>query len=52
MPKGQPTERRKTVTTVTHVKPHSNWGPGKEPQSVRDAYDAQLKAQGKSGGDK
>lgn len=30
----------KTVR-ITHRKPHSAWGPGKEPQSVRDAYDAQ-----------
>ncbi|MGV9535047.1 hypothetical protein ACWEU6_22010 [Streptosporangium sandarakinum] len=40
------------ITTVTHPKPHSNWGPGKEPASgwpgttgtgARDAYDAQQK---------
>ncbi|MEU9837333.1 hypothetical protein AB0D67_37850 [Streptosporangium sp. NPDC048047] len=42
------------TTTVTHVEPHANWGPGKEPASgwpgtgsgARDAYDAQQGGKG------
>ena len=31
-----------TVTLVQHARPAQNYGPGKEPQSVRDAWDAHL----------
>jgi hypothetical protein len=30
------------VTIVQHPQPGQNYGPGKEPQSVRDAWDAHL----------
>lgn len=33
------------VTIVQHARPGQNYGPGREPQSVRDAWDAHLKAQ-------
>ena len=34
-----------TVTLVQHARPAQNYGPGKEPQSVRDAWDAHLQNQ-------
>ena len=34
-----------TVTLVQHARPAQNYGPGKEPQSVRDAWDAHLHSQ-------
>ena len=34
-----------TVTLVQHARPAQNYGPGKEPQSVRDAWDAHLHRQ-------
>jgi hypothetical protein len=33
------------VTTVQHPRPSQNYGPGKEPQAVRDAWDKHLQAQ-------
>jgi hypothetical protein len=33
------------VTIVHHPRPGQNHGPGNEPQSVRDAWDAHLQAQ-------
>jgi hypothetical protein len=30
-------------THVQHSRPTQAWGPGREPQSVRDAYDAQAR---------
>lgn len=33
------------VTIVHHPSPGRNYGPGREPQSVRDAWDAHLQAQ-------
>lgn len=33
------------LTIVHHPRPGQNWGPGMEPQAVRDAWDAQLQAQ-------
>jgi hypothetical protein len=34
------------VTTVWHPKPGQNYGPGCEPQTVRDAYDSVLAQSG------
>ena len=34
-----------TVTLVQLPRPAQNYGPGKEPQSVRDAWDAHLQTQ-------
>ncbi len=33
------------ITTVFHPRPNQNYGPGMEPQSVRDAWDAHLQTQ-------
>jgi hypothetical protein len=33
------------ITTVHHPLPGQNYGPGMEPQSVRDAWDAHLQSQ-------
>ena len=34
-----------TVTLVQHPRLAQDYGPGKEPQSVRDAWDAHLNSQ-------
>jgi len=34
-----------TITLVQHARPAQNYGPGKEPQSVRDAWDAHQHSQ-------
>jgi hypothetical protein len=33
------------VTIAQHLRPGQNYGPGKEPQSVRDAWDTHLQTQ-------
>jgi hypothetical protein len=33
------------MTIVQHPQPGQNYGPGKEPQAVRDAWDKHLQAQ-------
>jgi hypothetical protein len=33
------------VTTVHQPRPWQDWGPGHEPESVREAYDDRLRAQ-------
>jgi hypothetical protein len=33
------------VTVIQHARPAQNFGPGKEPPSVRDAWDAHLQSQ-------
>jgi hypothetical protein len=37
------------VTIVQHPQPGQNYGPGKEPESVRDAWDAHLRNQREAG---
>jgi hypothetical protein len=32
------------TTTVLHPRPGQIWGPGREPQSVRDAHDTQARS--------
>ena len=39
-----------TVTIVQHPRPGRDYGPGMEPQGVRDAWDDYLRATGREAG--